>query len=158
MKGLSIKTKVFAVLAVTLAVTFTAILIINHQYQDDSMSELYRSNVDAIQMAVTEHVSFMMLTGANDEIQPVVERLTANDVMNEIVTMSERVMTMIQQIATASEEQSAAAETISQNIEQIASVTRETSAGAEQSATSAEQLSEQADALQKIVNQFRTGG
>jgi methyl-accepting chemotaxis protein len=75
--------------------------------------------------------------------------------LNEIVTMSQRVMDMIQQMATASEEQSAAAEQISKNIEHISSITKETATGAEQSAAAAEQLNRQAEGLKEMVGQFK---
>ena len=75
--------------------------------------------------------------------------------LNEIVTMSGRVLEMIKQIAAASEEQSSAAEQISKNIEQITSVTQETAKGAEQSAAAAEQLNRQAEGLQTMVARFK---
>ncbi len=79
----------------------------------------------------------------------------AGSSLAEIVSMSQRVMDMIAQIATASQEQSTAAEQISKNVEHIASVTKETSAGAEQSAAAAEQLNRQAEGLQSMVSKFR---
>jgi len=75
--------------------------------------------------------------------------------LNEIVTMSQRVMDMIQQMATATEEQSAAAEQISKNIEHVSSITKETATGAEQSAAAAEQLNRQAEGLKEMVGQFK---
>ena len=75
--------------------------------------------------------------------------------LGQIVTMSQSVMDMIQQIATASEEQSVAAEEISKNIDYISSVTKETANGAEQSATAAEQLNHQAEGLKQMMSQFR---
>ncbi len=79
----------------------------------------------------------------------------AGNSLNEIVTMAQRVTDMINQIATASEEQSSASEQISKNIEHIASVTKETATGAEQSAAAAEELNRQADGLQQMVQRFR---
>jgi methyl-accepting chemotaxis protein len=75
--------------------------------------------------------------------------------LNEIVTMSGRVLEMIQQIALASEEQSSAAEQISKNIELITTVTQETAKGAEQSAAAAEELNRQAEGLQQMVARFK---
>lgn len=75
--------------------------------------------------------------------------------LNEIVSISGRVMDMIQQIATASEEQSTAAEQISKNIENVSSVTKETATGAEQSAAAAEELNRQAEGLKEMVAQFK---
>jgi methyl-accepting chemotaxis protein len=79
----------------------------------------------------------------------------AGSSLNEIVSMAQRVTDMIAQIATASEEQSAAAEQISKNIEHINSVTKETATGAEQSAAAAEELNRQAEGLQQMVAKFR---
>ncbi|MBD3332658.1 HAMP domain-containing protein, partial [candidate division GN15 bacterium] len=74
--------------------------------------------------------------------------------LNEIVSVSQQVMSQIQQIAQASEEQSTAAEQISKNIEHIASVTKETATGAEQSAAAAEELNRQAEGLKSMVERF----
>ena len=79
----------------------------------------------------------------------------AGNSLSEIVSMSGRVMDMIQQIATSSGEQSIAAEQISKNIEYISSVTKETAAGAEQSAAAAEEPHRTAESRQKIVSQFK---
>jgi methyl-accepting chemotaxis protein len=79
----------------------------------------------------------------------------AGNSLNEIVNGSARVMDMIQQIATASEQQSVAAEQISKNVEQVATATKESAAGAEQAATAAEELSRNAEGLQEIVSRFK---
>jgi methyl-accepting chemotaxis protein len=76
--------------------------------------------------------------------------------LNEIVVTTERVMEMIQQIATAAEEQSTAAEQISKNVEHISSVTQETASGAQESAAAAEELNRRAEGLKLIVEKFRT--
>ena len=79
----------------------------------------------------------------------------AGDSLKEIVGMSQRVMDMIGQMATATEEQSAAAEEISKTMEQITNVTQETATGAAQSAAACELLNRQAEGLQQIVSAFR---
>ncbi|RKX18559.1 MAG: hypothetical protein DRP35_09080 [Candidatus Zixiibacteriota bacterium] len=79
----------------------------------------------------------------------------AGNSLNEVVSGSQRVMDMIQQIATATEEQSAAAEQISKNIEQVSLATKESAAGAEQAATASEELSKNAEGLQQIVARFK---
>ncbi len=79
----------------------------------------------------------------------------AGNSLNSIAQFSQRVMDMIQQIATASEEQSAASEQISKNVENIASVTKQTATGAEQSAAAAEELNRQAEGLQTMVARFK---
>jgi methyl-accepting chemotaxis protein len=79
----------------------------------------------------------------------------AGNSLNEINTMSQRVTDMIVQIATASDQQSAAAEQISRNMENISNVTKETATGAEQSASAAEELNRQAEGLKQMVGQFK---
>jgi methyl-accepting chemotaxis protein len=79
----------------------------------------------------------------------------AGNSLNEINTVAQRVTDMIVQIATASDQQSAAAEQISRNMENIANVTKETATGAEQSATAAEELNRQAEGLKVMVGQFK---
>ncbi len=79
----------------------------------------------------------------------------AGNSLNEIVTMNQRVMDMIRQIATASEQQSTAAEQISKNVENVTAITKETATGAQQSAAAAEELNRQAEGMQKMVSQFR---
>ncbi len=74
--------------------------------------------------------------------------------LQEIATASQQVMDMIQQIATASEEQSAASEEISNRVGQISRLVAETAGGTEMSAQAAEDLSRQAEKLQEIVAQF----
>ena len=79
----------------------------------------------------------------------------AGNSLGEIVAMSQRVMDMIQQIATATGEQSGAAEQISKNVENVSSIARESADGAQQSAAAAEQLNRQAEGMQRMVAQFK---
>jgi len=74
--------------------------------------------------------------------------------LTEIVEMSRRVMDTIRQIASASDQQSAAAGEIALSMEKIATVTGETAQGAEQSATAAEELNRQAESLKQLVGRF----
>ena len=62
---------------------------------------------------------------------------------------------MISQIATATEEQSAATEEINSNMEDIAMVSRDTASGASRASGSARDLKEQADNLHSLVEQFK---
>jgi methyl-accepting chemotaxis protein len=79
----------------------------------------------------------------------------AGNTLNEINAMSQNVTDMIGQIASAADQQSAAAEQISKNIEHIVSVTKETASGAEQSASAADELNRQAEGMQQMVARFK---
>ena len=79
----------------------------------------------------------------------------AGESINEIVKSSSRVMDVITQVATASEEQSATAEEISKNIESINLVAQESAAGVEQIAKASEDLNRLTDGLQNLVQQFK---
>ncbi|MCB2230839.1 methyl-accepting chemotaxis protein [bacterium] len=79
----------------------------------------------------------------------------AGNALNEIVGVSQQVMEMIRQIASASVQQTDAAEQMSQSVQLIASNSESAAEGANQSAAAAEQLNRQADGLEKIVSQFK---
>lgn len=79
----------------------------------------------------------------------------AGESLNAILGFSQRVQDMIQQIASAAEQQSVASEQIARNVESIANVTKENAVGIEQSASAAEQLNRQAEGLQLMVGKFQ---
>jgi methyl-accepting chemotaxis protein len=78
----------------------------------------------------------------------------AGEVLKEIVDGADKVSDIVIQVATASEEQSAAAEVIGKNIEAISNVTRETSTGIQQIAHAAEDLNNLTNSLQIIIKKF----
>ncbi len=80
---------------------------------------------------------------------------SAGEALSRIVDGSKSVQDMVQSIAAASEQQSAASTQIARNIEQIDGITRESLEGAQQSAKAAAQLSTQTDGLREIVGQFK---
>ncbi len=79
----------------------------------------------------------------------------AGESLKSIVEGSNKVATMIQAIAAASEQQSAASEQIARNVESINAVTKQSSEGASQAAAAASQLSAKAETLQQLVGQFK---
>ncbi|MBI5893183.1 MAG: chemotaxis protein, partial [Deltaproteobacteria bacterium] len=81
----------------------------------------------------------------------------AGEALGEIISSVDRVTGMIQQIATASEEQSTASDQISGDIETVASVTKETAAGANQIASASNDLAGLASELQTMVSRFKIG-
>jgi len=78
-----------------------------------------------------------------------------NSSLIEIFSSIEGVQEMMRQIATASEEQSAAAEEISKNVENVNRISQESSTGTEQAATAAEQLNRQSEELRNLVGGFK---
>lgn len=75
--------------------------------------------------------------------------------LNEILNEAVKVVDEINQVATASEEQSSAAEQISKNIESISSVTQESAAGTQQIARAAEDLSGLTHNLENMIARFK---
>ncbi len=80
----------------------------------------------------------------------------AGNTLGEIVSNVDILTTMIQQIAVASEEQSAATDTISKDIQDIANTTKETSTSSTQIADASNDLSKLASELQSMLSKFRT--
>lgn len=76
--------------------------------------------------------------------------------LKEIISGSEIVVDIVNQVAAASEEQSTAANEISKSIETISNVTQETATGTSQIARAAEDLSRLTLNLEQLVNQFKT--
>ncbi|MBD3410474.1 MAG: hypothetical protein GF419_09770, partial [Ignavibacteriales bacterium] len=75
--------------------------------------------------------------------------------MEEIVAASASVLDIAGQVASASEQQSAAAEEIGKNIEAINNVTMESSEGVQQIAKTVDDLSRLAENLLAMVEEFR---
>lgn len=78
-----------------------------------------------------------------------------NHSLTEIYRAIETVQEMMRQLATASEQQSAAAEQISKSIENVNRITKESAAGTEQAASASEELNRQAEELRKLVGGFK---
>jgi methyl-accepting chemotaxis protein len=78
-------------------------------------------------------------------------------VLKNILNSSENVEQQINQLATASEEQSTAAEQISRSIDGISSVTHESAAGTQQIARTAEDLNKLTENLRQLVSKFNVG-
>ena len=79
----------------------------------------------------------------------------AGESLRGIINASNKVVDDVNQMATASEEQSAAAEQISKNIEAISNVTSESSTGIQMVARSAEDLNKLTENLHGLINKFR---
>jgi len=75
--------------------------------------------------------------------------------LDEIIKGATETVDMVNQVAAASEEQSAAAEQISRSIEGISSVTQESALGTQQIARASEDLNQLTDNLQELISQFK---
>jgi len=79
----------------------------------------------------------------------------AGESLKDIINASVSVVDDVNQVASASEEQSATADQISKNIESISNVTNESSAGIQQIARAAEDLNRLTDGLQNLIGMFK---
>ena len=79
----------------------------------------------------------------------------AGDALNEIVSNVDKLNAMIQQIAVASEEQSAATDTISRDIQDIAVTTKEAATSSNQIAEASTDLSKLTSELQAMLSKFK---
>ncbi|MDP2301664.1 MAG: methyl-accepting chemotaxis protein [Ignavibacteria bacterium] len=80
--------------------------------------------------------------------------INVENALMKINESAQLVASEIDQVAAASEEQSAASEQISKNIEGISNVTNETTSGLQQIATAAEDLNKLTNNLQEMVGRF----
>lgn len=78
----------------------------------------------------------------------------AGSSLEQIVDVNNKMLNMIEQIATASVQQSKTSEEIARNIEQISIVTQDSEKTSQQTASAAEVLNKQADELKEIVKNF----
>ena len=82
----------------------------------------------------------------------------SGDSLKGIVTAADKVVDMINAVASASEEQSSAAEEISKSIESINNVTHESASGIQQIARASEDLNRLTENLQALTERFRVSG
>jgi methyl-accepting chemotaxis protein len=75
--------------------------------------------------------------------------------LNEIITNTDEVAQLINQLAAASEEQNATSQQISSNVELINNVTQQSTQSTEQISRAAENLNQLTVNLQTVVNQFK---
>lgn len=80
---------------------------------------------------------------------------TVEHSLTTVAEKEEKVLSLVGEIATASNEQAVAVTQITQGIEQISSVVQNNSATAEESAASSEEISSQALVLQNLIEQVR---
>jgi PAS domain S-box-containing protein len=79
----------------------------------------------------------------------------AGESLKEIINASTKVVGDVNQVACASEEQSATAEQISKNIEAISNITHESASGTQQMARAAEDLNKLTENLEILIRKFK---
>ena len=84
-----------------------------------------------------------------------VEASRSGEALQDILDQINNVVSQVNQIAVAAEQQTAITGEISSNIHQITEVVSETARGAQESATAASQLSSLAGTMQQLVDQFK---
>jgi len=110
--------------------------------------------ITAIQQAASESVEAMKK--GSDEVDKGVSLANeASGSLTSIVTASSSATDMVQRIAAATEEQSAASEEVSQNMESIAGISRQSAASTEQIKASAEGLAKLAVDLKETAGWFK---
>jgi methyl-accepting chemotaxis protein len=117
-------------------------------------TEEIAGSIEAIQRETDEAVR-RMGTGTEQVRKGVEQASEAGHSLEQIVDGAREVAAMIQSIAAAAEEQSAASEQVGKNVESIAAVTRETSEGTQQAAAAAASLSSKAERLLQLVGNFK---
>jgi methyl-accepting chemotaxis protein len=101
-------------------------------------------------------VAVERMDGGSAQVEAGVVRASeAGESLSRIMARARDVASMIQSIAAAAEEQSAAGTQISRGVEGISAVTNQAAVGAAEAAHAAEQLSLKAEELQKLVGQFK---
>jgi methyl-accepting chemotaxis protein len=110
--------------------------------------------IKQIQAQTTSAVSSMR-SGKEETVKGKTLAEKAGNSLKEIISSSDKVMDVVTQVATASEQQSATAEEISKNIEAINAVAQESASGVQQIARAAEDLNQLTENLQSIIGQFK---
>jgi hemerythrin-like metal-binding protein len=113
--------------------------------------------ISAIQQAAAESVDAMK-RGSDEVDKGVGLAQEASGSLDSIVTASSNATDMVQRIAAATEEQSAATEEVSQNMETISGITRQSAASTEQVKSSAEGLAKLAVELKETASWFKMNG
>ena len=117
-------------------------------------TEEVAESIRAIQTETEQAVGRM--ESGTAEVQKGVELAgQAGDSLREIVSGAKDVAGVVQSIAAAAEQQSAASEEVSRNVESITAVTQQASESASQSAAASAQLSSKAESLQQLLGAFK---
>jgi len=83
MLRLSLLSRVTSYLAFGLVAAFAAMLWFTANGQSRSVTELYDAGIKELQWSLVRNIDFMMMNGANGNIQPLLEELKANGVASD---------------------------------------------------------------------------
>ncbi len=103
----------------------------------------------------TEHAVDSMRIGKEQTMNGKELVQKAGTSLEEIMSGTDQVMNVVEQVAAASEEQSATVEQITKNIEGVNMVAQESAAAVEQIAKASEDLNRLTENLELLVNQFK---
>ncbi len=103
-----------------------------------------RANIDRVEKAVQQIDETTKLSGESGEA------------LNAIVSFVEESSTQAQNIAAASEQQSAASEEINRSLTQVATISSETRQAMEESGKAVEETAKQAQVLQQLITQMKS--
>lgn len=105
---------------------------------------------------ISQETANMMQTCRNLADKSVVQVTNAGTAVSTITDMIANIQQMMQQIATAAEEQSAVAEEISQSVTRVRDIADQSATTSEQTAASSTALTRLGNNLQEQINHFRT--
>ncbi len=101
------------------------------------------------------HNAVKSISNGNEEVQKGKQlAVKAGDAMKKILSSTKKVVDNINQVATASEEQSITSQQIGLNIEMITNISSETSSGVDQVMRATEELNKISENLQNLLSQF----
>ncbi|MFZ6031784.1 MAG: HAMP domain-containing methyl-accepting chemotaxis protein [Melioribacter sp.] len=104
---------------------------------------------------VTENVVVSMSEGKGEVETGKELAQKAGKSLEEIIQASDAVLDVVNQVAAASEEQSATSEQINRNVETISKVTNESAAGIQQIAGAADELNRMTNNLRELIAKFK---
>ena len=120
-------------------------------------TETIRQTINEFQSR-TNHV-VATVANSNQRAETGIERVTRSaDILNSIADMMSNINDMNLQVATASEEQGAAADEINRNINRVTELSRNVSEQTDQTAIASNELAEVSAGLMQTVKQFRFKG
>ena len=86
----SLKHRITFIMVFSLLIIFTVIGINNHQNQNKSISELNNKSTSALLWSINNQIEFIMLNGANEELQPIAEEAVSMGIIDELTIVNDK--------------------------------------------------------------------